>query len=256
MLSAQISTDGPVVVPPVANVVITEAPNGGVNVRAGDPIVPPVTPPARPEGLPEKFATMADLVKSYGELEKKIGAPKVVDPATVTPPTPTKLNLGKLSEEFAANEGKLSDATLKTLEDAGVSQADVKAFVAGQQAVAASQRADLATAVNGEENLTTLLEWAKTGLTAGEIAAYNTMLSTDNRDGAKALLTQFAAKYTAEYGQEGNRVVAANGAASGAVQAFASSAEVTAAMRSPLYQNDPAYRAKVAARLEISNIFG
>lgn len=255
MLSAQISTDGPAVVPPVANVVVTDATNGGVTVRPGEPA--PVVPAAveRPAGLPEKFKTMDDLVKSYAELEKKIGAPAAVVPPVV-PAAVQKLDLGKLSAEFAANEGKLSAETLKALETAGVSQADVQSFVAGQKAVAAQQRSDLATAVNGEENLTTLLKWAETGLTAGEIAAYNAMLATDNRDGAKALLTTFAAKYTAEYGSTGERVVAASSASSAGVTPFNSSAEVTAAMSDKRYQNDPAYRAGVAARLNISSIFG
>ena len=39
------------------------------------------------------------------------------------------------------------------------------------------------------------------------------------------------------------------------IQPFRSQAQVVAAMSDPRYDNDPAYRAEIAQRLEISNTF-
>lgn len=263
LLTAQISTDGPKgeVIPP--NVIQTEGKNGEILSRPG---VIPSTPVAkaedRPKWLPEKFKSGDDLAKAYTELEKKLSgaAPDAKDipkPKLEAPEAQPKLDMAALSKEFADNNGKLTKETEEALAARGITKGDIEQFAKGQKALAKAQRDDLAAQVGGLENLTVLLEWAKTGLSDGEKDAYNKMLSDQNTDGAKALLRQFAAKYTEEYGSDGKRVVGATAAGNaGGITPFRSNTEVTTAMRDPRYATDSAYRADVEARLAISELFG
>ena len=63
------------------------------------------------------------------------------------------------------------------------------------------------------------------------------------------------ATYQENVGYEGRMLSGRNAPDVGGLQPFRSQAQVVAAMSDPRYDNDPAYRADIAARLEISNTF-
>ena len=77
--------------------------NGTISVEiSADDLPPtvdltnPTAEPVRPEGLPEKFKTVEDMIKAYGELEAKQGSqietpvPVPVDAARIKDPNATE----------------------------------------------------------------------------------------------------------------------------------------------------------------------
>lgn len=224
---------------------------------------PQGSPEDRPQWLPEKFKSPEDMAKAYAELESKLGGNK--PPATpeatpeATPPADPQaaladkgLQLDEFSQEFAKN-GELSPESYEKLTKAGFDKNLVDQYIAGQQALATRFEADIKAEVGGDENYVAMTDWAKANLSPAEIAAYNTAVSSGNPDQAKLAAMGLNAKYTRANGSDPQRVL--GGGKGGAVDAFESVAQVTKAMADPLYKTDPAFRAKVQAKLSRSNVF-
>jgi hypothetical protein len=254
----------------------TPAPEGhdaamAAKVDAGTNVSAPATPatPAadRPAWLPEKFASAEDFAKAYGELEKKLGAPKVETPAapasTEIPATPDAarsqvenagLDFDALSAEFN-KDGKLSEATYEKLAKGGINKTVVDQYVAGQQALASQIRTDVFTAAGGEEAYTDMVTWAKDSLSAAEVEAYNATMNSGNVASMKLAVDGLKARFTAANGSAPS-LVGGGSSRSNAAQGdvFRSVAELTTAMKDPRYSTDPAYRADVTAKLGRSNI--
>ena len=226
---------------------------------------------SKPEGLPEKFNSVDELVKSYSELEKKLGeqsqpTEKSVDPVSKAElkgqpksdlDIATKavdsagLNMETLSEEFA-KDGKLADGSYKSLEKAGIPKEYVDRFIAGQQAIADQQSATVKNLVGGTEAYDSMSEWAGQNLTETEKQAYNTAVNSKDLEAVKLAVVGLKARYAQSTGSEPQLV---EGKASpSAEQGFASWAQVTQAMSDPRYAKDPAYQAEVKNKLANSKI--
>ena len=226
---------------------------------------------SKPEGLPEKFNSVDELVKSYSELEKKLGeqsqpTEKSVDPVSKAEvkeqpksdlDIATKavdsagLNMETLSEEFA-KDGKLADGSYKSLEKAGIPKEYVDRFIAGQQAIADQQSATVKNLVGGTEAYDSMSEWAGQNLTETEKQAYNTAVNSKDLEAVKLAVVGLKARYAQSTGSEPTLV---EGKASpSAEQGFASWAQVTQAMSDPRYAKDPAYQAEVKNKLANSKI--
>ena len=226
---------------------------------------------SKPEGLPEKFNSVDELVKSYSELEKKLGeqsqpTEKSVDPVSKAEvkeqpksdlDIATKavdsagLNMETLSEEFA-KDGKLADGSYKSLEKAGIPKEYVDRFIAGQQAIADQQSATVKNLVGGTEAYDSMSEWAGQNLTETEKQAYNTAVNSKDLEAVKLAVVGLKARYAQSTGSEPTLV---EGKASpSAEQGFASWAQVTQAMSDPRYAKDPAYQAEVKNKLANSKL--
>ncbi len=227
---------------------------------------------SKPEGLPEKFNSVDELVKSYSELEKKLGeqsqpTEKSVDPVSKAEAKQEQpksdldiatkavdsagLNMESLSEEYA-KEGKLADGSYKSLEKAGIPKEYVDRFIAGQQAIADQQSATVKNLVGGTEAYDSMSEWAGQNLTETEKQAYNTAVNSKDLEAVKLAVVGLKARYAQSTGSEPTLV---EGKASpSAEQGFASWAQVTQAMSDPRYAKDPAYQAEVKNKLANSKI--
>ena len=226
---------------------------------------------SKPEGLPEKFNSVDELVKSYSELEKKLGeqsqpTEKSVDPVSKAEvkeqpksdlDIATKavdsagLNMETLSEEFA-KDGKLADGSYQSLEKAGIPKEYVDRFIAGQQAIADQQSATVKNLVGGTEAYDSMSDWAGQNLTETEKQAYNTAVNSKDLEAVKLAVVGLKARYAQATGSEPTLV---EGKASpSAEQGFASWAQVTQAMSDPRYAKDPAYQAEVKSKLANSKI--
>ena len=226
---------------------------------------------SKPEGLPEKFNSVDELVKSYSELEKKLGeqsqpTEKSVDPVSKAElkgqpksdlDIATKavdsagLNMDSLAEEYA-KDGKLADGSYKSLEKAGIPKEYVDRFIAGQQAIADQQSATVKNLVGGTESYDNMSEWAGQNLTETEKQAYNTAVNSKDLEAVKLAVVGLKARYAQSTGSEPTLV---EGKASpSAEQGFASWAQVTQAMSDPRYAKDPAYQAEVKNKLANSKI--
>lgn len=256
---------------PTANGGVQIIPKEGTDPATVTPPAPAAADPSRPAWLPDKFKTPEDMAKSYGELEKKLGASKPADastnsgttapaPAAPAPPvvpadvlavaTAAKLDIAAMSTEFAQT-GKLSDASMKSLTDAGLTTDQVKSYVDGQTAIAAQTHAEIAAVAGGDDALKSVIEWAKANLSTDDQAAYDAAIKTGNKGLVKMALAGVVSQYKAANGSPPVAAVTTAAAAPSTEQfpGFASNAEMTAAMKDPRYAKDPAYNAMVVKRL-------
>jgi len=226
---------------------------------------------SKPEGLPEKFNSVDELVKSYSELEKKLGeqsqpTEKSVDPVSKAElkgqpksdlDIATKavdsagLNMDSLAEEYA-KDGKLADGSYESLQKAGIPKDYVDRFIAGQQAIADQQSATVKNLVGGTESYDNMSEWASQNLTETEKQAYNTAVNSKDLEAVKLAVVGLKARYAQSTGSE-PQLVEGKASPSGE-QGFASWAQVTQAMSDPRYAKDPAYQAEVKNKLANSKI--
>ena len=227
---------------------------------------------SKPEGLPEKFNSVDELVKSYSELEQKLGEQSQPTKESVDPVSKVEakqeqpksdldiatkavdsagLNMETLSEEFA-KDGKLADGSYQSLEKAGIPKEYVDRFIAGQQAIADQQSATVKNLVGGTESYDSMSDWASNNLSETEKQAYNTAVNSKDLEAVKLAVVGLKARYAQSTGSEPTLV---EGKASpSAEQGFASWAQVTQAMSDPRYAKDPAYQAEVKNKLANSKI--
>ena len=226
---------------------------------------------SKPEGLPEKFNSVDELVKSYSELEKKLGeqsqpTEKSVDPVSKAElkgqpksdlDIATKavdsagLNMETLSEEFA-KDGKLADGSYESLQKAGIPKDYVDRFIAGQQAIADQQSSSVKEMVGGTQAYDSMSEWASQNLSETEKTAYNSAVNSKDLEAVKLAVVGLKARYSQATGSE-PKLVEGKSSASGE-QGFQSWAQVTQAMSDPRYAKDVAYQAEVKNKLANSKI--
>lgn len=239
-----------------------------------------------PEGVPEKFwdaekgvVKHDDMLKSYLELEKKIGQPatekkdekpaeKPADkPAEEKPPVDggeqaakdalaaKGLDLAPFSAEYA-EKGELSTESYDKLTKAGLSKAIVDEYIAGRQALAVNRMNEIFAEAGGSaESYTQVMTWAKTGLSKGEVEAYNRVMEAGNHGEMKLAAKALHAKFSAAEGSDPALVGGDRRVSQSDVAPFKSWAQVTEAMRDPRYtKNDPAYHAEIDRRLAVSSI--
>jgi hypothetical protein len=220
------------------------------------------TPPEdRPQWLPEKFKSPEDMAKAYAELESKLGQKPAETPPTEPQAEPQEaqqalaekgLDLQDFSAEFA-QKGELSTESYEKLEKAGFDRKLVDQYIEGQRALAAQYETSIMGEVGGTEKYTEMVTWAKANMTPAEIDAFNTAVSSGNKEQAKLAVLGLNTKYLQSVGSDPQRLIGGRNVAESS-DTFESMAQVTAAMKDPKYKSDPAYRAKVQSKLARSNV--
>jgi hypothetical protein len=224
-------------------------------------VIPPELASEPPkEKILGKFDSVDDLVKSYTELEKKLGARQESKaPAIETPPAKaeeqkaeTQVDINSIAEEYAQT-GTLTKEHYAALEAKGFDKQTVDNYVEGQKARAVQLRADLAAVAGGEEAMQKVLSWAQQGLSESEQKAYNDALATRNPELAKIALQGVVAKYEKARPAEPERLNGSTGGSGNAgPQPFANQSEMLVAMRDKRYATDPVYRRSVEQRTMVS----
>lgn len=248
------------------------------------------TPPPKPEDKkPEeqpliagKFKTQDDLIKAYNELQKKLGAPKppegdapkpgegepkrpVVDPTRtnleVKPEDKQSaqaqqvvkeagLNWDELNSEWASS-GELAEASYKKLEKAGIPKEMVDQFINGQIAAATLARNAVFETVGGEDNYTSIVQWAAKNMSAEEVAAYNGIVNGRDMAATKIAVAGLKARFDASNGSEPT-LIGGDGPSGSA--GYKSAAELKRDMNDPRYASDAAFRKEVENKLRVSSI--
>lgn len=225
--------------------------------------------PDRPDWLPEKFKSVEDMAKAYSELERKLGSgeeqedntqeqPKEDLPSTNADATEVAnvldsagLDFNKFQEEY--NEtGSLTDDAYTALEEAGFPKTLVDTWIAGQQALAQDATQAVFEVVGGQEQYGEIVQWASQNLSPQEVSAFNRTIDSGDPAAMKLAVEGLSARYRSVEGSapklmQGNSTPSTSGA-------FQSVAELTAAMRDPRYNADPAYRQTVTEKLARSNV--
>ena len=204
----------------------------------------------RPEWLPEKFANAEDLAKAYGELEKRMSAPKEEEVAENTPEQQQVGSMDKYYNEYAET-GEISQQSYEELNQLGLSKEIVDGYIEGQKALADNDVRVIYNEVGGEQNYSKLLEWSSQNLTDAEKTAFNDMLDTGTLEQVKLAVSAIANRA----GISGDRPQMLEGDTTASVpEVFESVAQVTQAMNDPRYDKDPAYRKKIEDKIARSSV--
>ena len=214
--------------------------------------------PERPEWLPEKFKTPEDMAKAYAELEKaksKGEAPddKDTDATAEKAVDEAGLDMDALSKEYAES-GELSKESLEALSKVGITEDMVQSYITGQEAQAAAAQKELLEPIGGDiEAYNKLTAWAGDNLSDAEVDEFNSVLATGNPSAVKMAIRDLSAKYEGVNGTEPGRQLSGKPNTSGAA-VYESTADLMKDMSNPEYAKNPAFRAKVEAKLGRSNI--
>lgn len=245
----------------------------GDQAREAAPV--PETPEApkaeRPEWLPEKFKSVEDLAKAYGELEKKISQPKtpeakkegesdeLAEPVkegeekeAEKAPESSKVDLTPFHNEWA-EKGELTPESFDKLEKMGFPKELVQQYITGFQATQQQEAQSIYKETGGEESYKAMTQWAAQNMSQDEINAYDAIVTGGDINAARIAAKGLYAQYVAANGQP-PKLIGGQPKGTSGVQAFRSTAEVVKAMSDPRYANDPAFRKDVERRLEMSSV--
>lgn len=215
----------------------------------------------RPQWLPEKFKTPEELVKSYQELESKLGKPKQEpegkpegqpkgEPSPQEETPNESADFSKYEQEFVST-GNLSEESITEITDKyKLPKQYVETYIAGLQALQAQELNRGYALVGGEQNYTSMIEWAKVNLSPQEIQDYNTQVTSGKPEATKFAIEALHSRYKAAVGEAPNLISGNTGQPSS--NGFKSRAEITSAMSDPRYAKDPAYRKEVMDKIAVT----
>jgi len=228
------------------------------------------------ELLAGKYKNAEDLEKAYIELQKKLGdkdgvseegqeTEEVTDESeseeTKAEKSAAVSLLETANDEYFANGNTLSKETLDKFSELS-SQELVSAYMEFQKnnPVSNTQEVDVTTAeinkiqnsVGGEAQYNKLVTWAGDNLSADKIKAFDDLVGTGNAAAIQLGVDALKSAYETANGYEGRMLTGKAAETKGDV--FRSQAQLVKAMSDPRYDNDPAYRQDVIAKLERSDI--
>ncbi len=220
-----------------------------------------------------KYKSAEELEKAYGELQKKLGEKGNEDskeagdsePAeseedseeaeeTAQPSTAAEL-ITSASDEFNEN-GKLSDETMEKFTSMD-SKDLVKAYMEAQSKLQNSEDLsddsvnEVKNFVGGEESYSNIVNWAGENLDKKSIEAFDSIVQTGSVEAIKLAISGLKSQYDNANGYEGKMLTGK--APKQTKDVYRSQAELVAAMSDRRYDNDPAYRQDVIAKLERSD---
>jgi hypothetical protein len=168
--------------------------------------------------------------------------------------------MAALRAEYAEN-GVLSEDRLAAFEQAGITRADVSAYIDGQKARSTLLRQEFNALAGGSDKLDAVMKWAGEGtnLTAADKQAYNAAIDSGDTALAALALRGILATYSDKMGTEPTLVESVTPARPDAgPKPYESRQQILDDMQSRKYKTDSAFRAVVSGRLAVSDegVFG
>jgi hypothetical protein len=209
--------------------------------------------------LAGKYKTVEELEKAYEHLQSKMGQPdetpeeETEEVSEDTSREDAQELAGEAGIDYTALEGEyqelggLSTETYEALAEAGIPEAMVDAYIAGQEALTQTTVQNMYDVAGGESEYVAMIEWARDTLPESDIEAFNNSLI--NEDTSRFAIQGLTARYNAEKGPNLVRGSQSVGRTGG----YASKAEMMNDMSNSQYQQDPAYRAEVQRRVALSD---
>ena len=225
--------------------------------------------------LAGKYRSTEDLEAAYLSLQKKLGQEEEVDYESsdegyeeeegsdeeVSDEAPAVSLINEASEEYWANDGTLSEETIERFSEMS-SQDLVNAYIeiqsknpqANPQGIEMSdaQVNSVMNAAGGEAQYNRIVEWAASNLDNRSIDAFDSVVDSGNPAAINIAFAGLQSRYEEANGYEGRMLQGKAADSRGDV--FRSQAELVAAMGDPRYDTDPAYRADVIEKLELSDL--
>jgi len=230
----------------------------------------------RPDWLPQNFTSVTDYVKSstdtraaltkaqqeLAELRKTPQDPPQdqqqqpqADATAQAALTKAGVDVTPFSQEFTTT-GDVSEANRAAIAKAleGQFGADARKFVDqyvdNAKLAQTSHREAAFKEVGGEEVYASLVTWAKDGLKADEIKAFNSAVNSSDPNARALAIRGLKASYEKVNGKSAALMQGDNRATTGdAFTPFSSTVEQTNAINDPRYSKDPAYRNQVVQRI-------
>jgi len=218
-----------------------------------------------------KFKSAEDLEKAYLELQKKLGqkeegdveddsAPDDSAPEEeeVQSPISKRVDfLKEASEEYYSNDNELKPETIQKLKEMP-SEELIEAYLELQKnnpVVQAQPLSDdaaktIVDSVGGQDAYNDTLAWAADNLKPEEVAAYDNVVNSGNKDAIFFAVQALNQRYKDSVGFEGQQI--SGRAPKSTVKGFRSNAELANAISDPRYRNDPAYRYDIEQKLAAS----
>jgi hypothetical protein len=223
-----------------------------------------------------KFKSAEDLEKAYKELEKKLGQKESNDSPAEEEPDGEESSeneeedqeeeavvseeaefLKSASEEYYSNNNQLKPETIQKLKEMP-SEKLVEAYLnnvrnspaAAPQVLTDADAKSIVDSVGGSDAYNQTLAWAAENLSSTEVAAYDNVVNSGNKDAIFFAVQALNQKYRDSVGFEGQQVSGRN--VRNSVKGFRSQAELAQAISDPRYRNDPAYRLDVETKLAAS----
>jgi hypothetical protein len=156
----------------------------------------------------------------------------------------------KLQTEYMSS-GDISKETRAELAKHGFNEQAVNNFIAGQQALVEKQMTDIAQVVGGVEEMSTVIEWAKTNLSEDEKKEID---SIHDPASIKFILKGLKAQMDEKEGKIPNQITGNAGQTPSDL--FESMAEVEEAISDPKYSKDEVYREKIRQKITASKNAG
>ena len=232
---------------------------------------------AEQEGLlAGKYKSAEELESAYLSLQKKLGQTEEEEvdyestdegyeeeegsDEEVSDEAPAVSLINEASEEYCANDGTLSEETIERFSE--MSSTDlVNAYLEIQaknpqapQGVEMSegQVNSVQNAAGGEANYNRVIEWAANNLPNNQIDAFDSVVDSGNPAAIGIAFQGLQRQYDEANGYEGRMLQGKPADSRGDV--YRSQAELVAAMSDPRYDSDPAYRADVIDKLNVSDL--
>jgi len=219
-----------------------------------------------------KFKSAEDLEKAYLELQKKLGQKEeevveddsiqdeTVEPEPETEQSPVSKRvdfLKEASEEYYSNDNSLKPETLQKLKEMP-SEDLIDAYMEMQKTNPVAQAQPLSDdaaktivdSVGGQDAYNDTLAWAADNLKPEEVAAYDNVVNSGNKDAIFFAVQALNQRYKDSTGFEGQQI--SGRAPKNTVKGFRSNAELANAISDPRYRNDPAYRYDIEQNLAAS----
>lgn len=222
--------------------------------------------------LAGKYKSAEDLEKAYIELQRKLGSndesestdtedEQVQDVEETDEDDPYVSFISEAMQEYESS-GDLSEETLAAFSQMSSTEL-VDAYIRMQQQMpqddyqpqgvelSSEQVNQIQNAVGGEAAYQQLVGWAADNFSPAEIEAFDSVVESGNVGAIGLALQALYYRYTDAMGVEGEML---QGKPAQSMDVFRSQAEVVRAMSDPRYENDPAYRQDIFAKLERSDL--
>jgi hypothetical protein len=221
-----------------------------------------------------KFKSAEDLEKAYLELQKKLGQKDdgVEDDSTSDSapdndsapeeeeqsPVSKRVDfLKEASDEYYSNDNELKPETIQKLKEMP-SEELIEAYlelqknnpVAKAQPLSDDAAKTIVDSVGGQDAYNDTLAWASDNLKPEEVAAYDNVVNSGNKDAIFFAVQALNQRYKDSVGFEGQQI--SGRAPKSTVKGFRSNAELANAISDPRYRNDPAYRYDIEQKLAAS----
>jgi len=214
--------------------------------------------------LAGKFKDAEDLEQAYIELQRKLGNREEVTPEETEQEPVEEVEqevdtsfLDRLWEESQTDYSEETLQQLQSMDPADLAQMylDFRSQVeegVQTETISAEDVSSLQGIVGGEEQYGQMMAWAQESLSEQEIEMYDSVMERGDPLACYFAVNALAFRFQEAQGYDGQMLTGKAPAAQ--QQGFRSQAELVRAMSDPRYDNDPAYRADVAAKLEASDL--